>query len=93
MALGCDPASRFKYRPPEGGTFDPYFIKGGFYMELEISRTDNFGRSGRLDGMRRQGTLPLALLGLFPPSLEEALLIRPTPQTCSGVVRNGVHLL
>tara|TARA_R110002073_G_scaffold323204_2_gene500423 strand:- start:89380 stop:90522 length:1143 start_codon:yes stop_codon:yes gene_type:complete len=57
MALGDDPASRFKYGPGEDGTFDPYFIKDGFYTELEVPLTDTFDVIGRWDGMRRLGNV------------------------------------
>lgn len=56
MALGDDPASRFRYGPGKDGTFDPYFLKEGFYTELEVP----LGRLGlvmRWDGLRRRGNV------------------------------------
>ncbi len=57
MALGDDPATRFKYGPGADGTYDPYFIKDGFYTELEVPLTDAFDVIGRWDGMRRLGNV------------------------------------
>ena len=55
MALGDDPATRFKYGP-ENGKFDDYFVKDGFYVEGELP----LGRVtllGRWDGLRRLGNV------------------------------------
>ncbi len=57
MALGADPASRFKYGPGKDGTFDPYFLKQGFYTELEVPLTDRIDAVARWDGLRRQGNV------------------------------------
>lgn len=57
MALGADPASKFKYGPGEDGTYDPFFIKDGFYTELEVPVTDKLDLIGRWDGMRRLGNV------------------------------------
>ena len=56
MALGPDPATRFKYGPGSDGTFDDYFVKDGFYVEAElpISRVDLVAR---WDGLRRMGNV------------------------------------
>ena len=57
MSLGMDPASRFKYGPGAGGTFDPYFLKQGFYTELEVPAGDRVDFILRWDGLRRQGNV------------------------------------
>ena len=57
MALGDDPASRFKYGPGKNGKFDPYFLKSGFYAELEMPLTDRVDLIARWDGLRRQGNV------------------------------------
>jgi hypothetical protein len=56
MALGADPASRFKYGPGMDGAFDPYQIKEGFYGELEVP-AGRFDLVLRADGMRRRGNV------------------------------------
>lgn len=57
MALGMDPATRFKYGPRADGTFDPYFLKQGFYTELEVPAGDRLDFILRWDGLRRQGNV------------------------------------
>jgi hypothetical protein len=57
MALGDDPASRFKYGPGKNGKYDPYFLKSGWYAELEAPITDRIDLIGRWDGLRRQGNV------------------------------------
>jgi len=57
MALGDDPAARFKYGPGKNGKFDPYFLKQGFYTELEMPVTDRVDLIARWDGLRRQGNV------------------------------------
>jgi hypothetical protein len=54
MALGLDPASRFRYGPGSDGTYDPYFLKDGFYTELEVPLGD-VDLVARWDGLRRLG--------------------------------------
>lgn len=54
MSLGLDPASRFRYGPGADGKYDPYFLKDGFYTELEIPLGD-VDLVGRWDGLRRLG--------------------------------------
>ncbi len=56
MSLGPDPAMRFRYGPGMDGTFDPYFLKEGFYTELEVpvGRVDLVAR---WDGLRRRGNV------------------------------------
>jgi hypothetical protein len=56
VALGDDPATRFKYGPGPDGTYADYFTKDGFYGEAEIP----FGPTsviGRWDGLRRKGNV------------------------------------
>ena len=57
MSLGDDPSQRFKYGPGEDGTFDDFFLKEGFYAELEHPVTNNIELIGRWDGMRRTGNV------------------------------------
>jgi hypothetical protein len=57
MALGADPAARFKYGPGKNGRFDPYFLKQGFYGELELPAGDRVDAILRWDGLRRQGNV------------------------------------
>ena len=72
VALGADPATRFKYGPGPDGKYPTYFTKDGFYGEVEVP----FGRLsliGRWDGLRRRGNV-LAASGLS----SEASLYRYT---------------
>jgi hypothetical protein len=57
MALGDDPAARFKYGPGKNGKYDPYFVKQGFYAELEVPVTDRVDAVARWDGLRRDGNV------------------------------------
>src|SRR5450432_3526800 len=57
MFMSDDPASRFKYGPGKDGKFDPYFLKQGFYAELEVPIGDRFDVIARWDGLRRQGNV------------------------------------
>jgi hypothetical protein len=57
MSLGADPAARFKYGPGKDGKYDPYFLKSGWYAELEAPLTDRVDLIGRFDGLRRQGNV------------------------------------
>lgn len=56
MSLGNDPANRFRYGPGKDGDFDPYFLKEGFYTELEVP-AGRFDFVARWDGMRRRGNV------------------------------------
>jgi hypothetical protein len=56
MSMGADPASRFKYGPGGDGQFDPYFLKEGFYTELEVP-VKRFDFVLRWDGLRRRGNV------------------------------------
>jgi len=57
MSLGDDPAQRFKYGPGKDGKYDPYFLKHGFYAEVEVPIGDRFDAIARWDGLRRQGNV------------------------------------
>jgi hypothetical protein len=57
MGLGDSPATRFKYGPGKDGRFDPYFLKQGFYTELEVPAGDRIDLIARWDGLRRQGNV------------------------------------
>jgi hypothetical protein len=56
MALGSDPAARFKFGPDADGRFDDTFVKHGFYAEAEVpvSRVELVAR---WDGLRRRGNV------------------------------------
>jgi hypothetical protein len=56
MSLGSDPAMRFKYGPGMDGVYDPYFLKEGFYTELEVP-TGPIDLVARWDGLRRRGNV------------------------------------
>jgi hypothetical protein len=57
MALGTDPSLRFKYGAGKNGKYDPYFLKQGFYAELEVPISDRVDGIVRWDGLRRQGNV------------------------------------
>ncbi len=57
MSLGENPAERFRYGPGMDGAFDPYFVKDGFYTELEVP-VGRFDFVLRWDGLRRRGNVP-----------------------------------
>jgi hypothetical protein len=57
MALGEEPAERFRYGPGADGRFDRYFLKDGFYGEIEVPAGD-FELLARFDGLRRLGNVP-----------------------------------
>jgi hypothetical protein len=57
MALGDDPATRFKYGPRSDGTYNPYFVKDGFYTELEAPLVWRIGAVLRWDGLHRVGNV------------------------------------
>ena len=59
MGLGNDPASRFYYGPGADGTYDPYFLKDGWYLEAEYTIAEDWTLVGRFDGMRRLGNVPI----------------------------------
>ena len=56
MALGDDPATRFKYGPGSDGRFANYFVKDGFYVEAEVP-VGPVSLLARWDGLRRVGNV------------------------------------
>jgi len=56
MALGSDPATRFKFGPGADGRFSDFFVKDGFYVEAELP-IDHVELLARWDGMRRIGNV------------------------------------
>jgi hypothetical protein len=56
MAVGADPALRWKYGPNASGAYDDHFFKHGFYAEAEvpIGQVDAFAR---FDGLLRSGNV------------------------------------
>jgi hypothetical protein len=57
MHVGDMPESRFRYGPGRDGTFDPWFLKTGFYGEIEVP-VGRFDFVVRGDGLRRKGNVP-----------------------------------
>lgn len=57
MSLGDDPDARFRYAPSANGTYDPYFVKDGAYVELEVPLGPRVTAIWREDGMRRRGNV------------------------------------
>ena len=55
VALGDDPATRFKYGPTSGG-YASYFFKDGFDAEVEVP-VGRVQLLGRFDGLRRSGNV------------------------------------
>jgi hypothetical protein len=56
MAVGADPATRFKYGPGKDGRYADYFVKDGFYVEGEVP-IGRLSLIGRWDGLRRIGNV------------------------------------
>lgn len=73
MALGDDPSQGFRYGPGADGTYDPYFLKDGFYVESTFPIGDLVEIVGRVDGLRRQGNVPIT-----SPLRSESALLRYT---------------
>ena len=73
MAIGTDPAMRWKYGPGPDGRYDDHFFKHGFYAETEIpiGRVDAFLR---FDGLLRFGNV----LGMTNPMSSRSRLLRYT---------------
>jgi hypothetical protein len=57
MALTDNPEERFRYGPGMDGAFDRWFLKTGFYGELEVP-VGRFDFVLRGDGLRRLGNVP-----------------------------------
>ncbi len=73
MSLGADPATRFRYGPGPSGTYDPYFLKDGFALELDGPLLPWLELVARLDGMRRRGNVPQG-----SPLRSESAILRST---------------
>ena len=56
--LGDAPDERFRYGPSSSGTFDDFFIKDGFYLEVYAPALPWLDVIGRIDGLRRFGNVP-----------------------------------
>ena len=56
IALGDDPASKFRYGPVDG-RFDDFVIKDGFYVELDRPIAGPVELVARFDGLRRIGNV------------------------------------
>ncbi len=56
MYLGDNPETRFKYGPGEDGAYDNFFLKDGFYAEIEVP-VGSFDLIARWDGLRRFGNV------------------------------------
>lgn len=59
MALGEDPDARFRYGPGDGGEYDDYFLKDGFYVSGTIAASSRFELVARFDGLRRMGNVTI----------------------------------
>lgn len=57
MGVGNTPEDRFRYGPRSDGTYDPYFVKDGFYAEATYPIHEMFELVARFDGMRRLGNV------------------------------------
>ncbi|MBZ0231550.1 MAG: hypothetical protein K8M05_04310, partial [Deltaproteobacteria bacterium] len=60
MALGDNPAERFRYGPGADGMYDPYFVKEGAYAEVEVPLGRRISAVLREDGMRRRGNVSMS---------------------------------
>jgi hypothetical protein len=72
FALGSSPLTTFRYGPGADGKFDDFFIKEGFYTELELP-VGPLDVVGRWDGMRRLGNVPVS-----SPLRSESIVLRYT---------------
>ena len=59
MALGDDPAARFRYGPGADGMYDTTFVKEGAYAELEVPLGKRLTAVLREDGLRRRGNVAM----------------------------------
>lgn len=60
MPVGDDPETRFRYGPDESGEYADFFLKDGFYLELNLPLWTRLELVGRFDGLRRLGNVPIA---------------------------------
>jgi hypothetical protein len=56
---GPDPNSVFRFGPNSKGHYDNYFLKDGFYVELNAPVSNRLELVARFDGLRRIGNLTL----------------------------------
>ena len=73
MALGEDPAQRFRYGPGEDGRFDPFFLKDGFYVETDFPVVPWLELVGRFDGLHRLGNVVSS-----SPLRKQSIVLRST---------------
>jgi hypothetical protein len=59
MALGDNPAERFRYGPGANGMYDTMFVKEGAYAELEVPLGRRVSAVLREDGLRRRGNVAM----------------------------------
>lgn len=57
--LGPSPQTTFRYGPGKDGSYDDFFVKDGFYSEIEFP-LGRFDFVARVDGLRRRGNVPIA---------------------------------
>ena len=57
LPIGDDPDTRFRYGPGEDGEYDDYFLKDGFYVELNLPLWTRLELVARFDGLRRIGNV------------------------------------
>lgn len=60
MFVGQSPENRFRYGPDSRGRYDDYFLKDGWYGEVEVAVDPAVQIIARFDGMRRTGNVPAA---------------------------------
>ena len=72
FALGDDPTKRFRYGPGPDGKYSDYFLKDGFYAEVEVP-VDRFDFVARWDGLRRRGNVAIT-----SPLRSESIVLRYT---------------
>jgi hypothetical protein len=57
VAIGDDPAARWKFGPMANGKYDNHFYKHGFYGEAEVPIGASVDAFARFDGMLRYGNV------------------------------------
>jgi hypothetical protein len=57
MSLGDDPEQRFRYGPNAAGVYDPYVVKDGGYVEVEVPLGSRVAFVAREDALRRRGNV------------------------------------
>ncbi|AKF04189.1 hypothetical protein [Sandaracinus amylolyticus] len=71
--MGDDPASRFACGPGENGRFDDFFLKDGWYVDLELRLHPAVELIGRFDGLRGIGNVAAT-----SPLRSESMILRYT---------------